>query len=49
MPNNAIPALDEWLYDVGVGVDAGGIGAYLSKAITNGQPIRFFLRLQRRF
>jgi hypothetical protein len=49
VPNNAIPALDEWLYDVGIGVDAGGIGAYLSKAITNGQPIRFFLRLQRRF
>jgi len=49
VPNDKIPNLDEWLYDVGVGVDAGGIGAYLSKALTGGQPIRFFLRLQRRF
>lgn len=49
VPNDKIPTLDEWLYDVGIGVDAGGVGAYLSKALTSGQPIRFFLRLQRRF
>jgi hypothetical protein len=49
VPNDKIPSLDEWLYDVGIGIDAGGIGAYLSKALTDGQPIRFVLRLQRRF
>jgi hypothetical protein len=49
VPNNKIPDVGEWLYDVGVGLDAGGIGAYLSKAITDGQPMRFFVRLQRRF
>jgi hypothetical protein len=49
VPSDRIPSLDEWLYDVGVGLDAGGIGAYLSKALTDGQPIRFFVRLQRRF
>lgn len=49
VPNDRIPDLNEWLYDVGVGLDAGGIGAYLSKALTGGQPVRFFLRLQRRF
>ena len=49
VPSARIPSLDEWLYDVGVGIDAGGIGAYFSKALTDGQPIRFFVRLQRRF
>ena len=49
VPSDRIPSVDEWLYDVGVGIDAGGIGAYLSKALTDGQPIRFFVRLQRRF
>lgn len=49
VPTDKIPALREWLYDVGVGLDAGGIGAYLSKALTDGQPVRFFVRLQRRF
>ncbi|HVX87317.1 MAG TPA: hypothetical protein VG940_00180 [Gemmatimonadales bacterium] len=49
VPNGKIPNLDEWLYDVGVGLDAGGIGVYLSKALTDGQPVRFFVRLQRRF
>ncbi|HET7040991.1 MAG TPA: hypothetical protein VFI13_03185 [Gemmatimonadales bacterium] len=49
VPNGRIPSLDEWMYDLGVGIDAGGIGAFLSKALTAGQPVRFFVRLQRRF
>ena len=49
VPDGRIPSLDEWMYDVGVGLDAGGIGAYLSKALTEGEPVRFFVRLQRRF
>lgn len=49
VPDARIPTLAEWLYDVGIGLDAGGIGAYLSKALSDGQPVRFFIRLQRRF
>jgi hypothetical protein len=49
VPNDRIPALDEWLSEVGIGLDAGGLGAYLSKSLTGGEPVRFFLRLQRRF
>ena len=49
VPDTRIPSLDEWMYDLGVGLDAGGIGAYLSKALTAGEPVRFFVRLQRRF
>ena len=49
VPNDRIPDLAEWSYDIGFGLDAGGIGAYLSKALTDGQPVRLFVRLQRRF
>lgn len=49
VPTSKVPNLDEWLYDVGVGLDAGGIGVYLSKALTDAQPVRLFVRLQRRF
>jgi hypothetical protein len=49
VPNDRIPSLKEWKADVGVGIDAGGIGAYLAKALTDGQPLRLFVRLQRRF
>ena len=49
VPSGRIPNLDEWLYDLGVGLDAGGIGVYLSKALTDAQPVRLFVRLQRRF
>ena len=49
VPDNRIPNLDEWDADVGVGIDAGGIGAYLAKALTGDEPVRVILRLQRRF
>jgi hypothetical protein len=32
-----------------VGLDAGAIGAYLAKSVTGGEPVRFLVRLQRRF
>jgi hypothetical protein len=44
-----IPSLGEWKYDLGIGLDAGGIGAYLAKGISQGGPVRFLVRLQRRF
>jgi hypothetical protein len=46
---NRFPVLGEWAADVGVGLDAGLIGAYLAKSITEGEPVRFVVRLQRRF
>lgn len=49
VPSNRIRSLDEWKADVGVGIDAGGIAAYVTKALTDGEPIRFYLRLERRF
>ena len=49
VPVGRIPSLREWKADVGVGLDAGEIGAYLAKSLTGGEPVRFFVRLQRRF
>ena len=49
VPDERIPSLSEWKADIGVGLDAGGLGIYLSRALTDGQPVRLGLRLQRRF
>ncbi len=49
VPVNRIPSFDEWKADVGIGLDAGEIGAYLAKSLTGGEPIKFLVRLQRRF
>ena len=49
VPVNRIPSFDEWKVDFGVGLDAGGIGAYLAKGISEGGPVKFLVRLQRRF
>ena len=49
VPANRIPSLDEWKVDVGVGIDAGAIAAYLAKGISEGEPVKFHVRLQRRF
>jgi hypothetical protein len=32
-----------------VGLDAGPIGAYVSKSISDEEPVKFVVRLQRRF
>ncbi len=44
-----IPSLEEWKADVGIGLDAGEIGAYLAKGLSDGEPVKFLVRLQRRF
>jgi hypothetical protein len=44
-----IPSLEEWKTDVGIGLDAGEIGVYLAKGLSEGGPIKFLVRLQRRF
>jgi hypothetical protein len=49
VPNNRIPNLDEWKADLGLGVDAGGLGLFLLKAVTGSEPVRVMVRLQRRF
>jgi hypothetical protein len=46
---NHLPAGSQWKFDVGAGLDLGGVGFYLAKALTDSEPLRFTLRLQRRF
>ena len=49
VPVNRIPVLKEWALDVGVGLDTGEFGAYLAKSVSEGEPVKFVIRLQRRF
>ncbi len=49
VPNDRIPVLREWEGDLGFGFDAGGIGLYLVQPLTEGRPLMFSVRLQRRF
>jgi hypothetical protein len=49
VPVARIPALKEWAADLGVGLDAGEIGAYLAKSISTDESVKFVVRLQRRF
>jgi hypothetical protein len=49
VPVNRFPAIKEWALDIGVGLDTGELGAYLAKSISEGEPVRFIVRLQRRF
>ena len=49
VPANRIPVLNEWALDVGVGLDTGELGAYLAKSVSEGEPVKFIIRLQRRF
>ncbi len=49
VPNNRIPRFGEWRKDVGVGIDTGSLGLYLAKSVSNSDPVRFTVRLERRF
>jgi hypothetical protein len=49
VPNDRIPSFNEWKADIGMGLDAGGFGLYLARALTDGQPLRASLRIDRRF
>ncbi|MBA3316925.1 MAG: hypothetical protein H0T50_02400 [Gemmatimonadales bacterium] len=46
---NRIPSLDEWKFDVGIGLDAGEVGAYIAKGVSQDESVKFLVRLQRRF
>lgn len=49
IPSDRIPTLGTWLADFGLGIDWSGLGVYVAKAVTVGQPLRFTLRLDHRF
>ena len=49
VPVNSLPVLSEWDFDAGVGLDAGSIGAYLAKSLSDDEPVKFVVRLQHRF
>jgi hypothetical protein len=49
VPSNKIQSLSEWRSDIGIGLDAGGFGLYLGKAIADPEPVRLGVRLVRRF
>jgi len=49
VPVNRLPALKEWAFDAGIGLDAGGIAAFLAKSLSEEEPVKFVVRLQRRF
>lgn len=49
VPVNRLPVLNEWSLDMGLGLDAGEIGAYLAKSVSSGESVKFVVRLQRRF
>lgn len=49
VPVNRLPVLNEWSLDLGLGLDAGELGAYLAKSVSSGEPVKFIVRLQRRF
>jgi hypothetical protein len=49
VPEDRLPSFEEWKVDVGLGLDAGEIGAYIVKGISEGESVKFLVRLQRRF
>jgi len=49
LPAGRIPKFDSWLVDAGLGVDWGGFGVYIAKAVTTGERLRFTVRLDHRF
>ncbi len=49
LPSDRLPTLGSWVADLGLGIDWGGLGLYVAKAVTAGEPLRFTLRLDHRF
>src|SRR5438445_1118853 len=49
VPSERLPTIGSWLGNLGLGVDWGGFGLYVAKAVTAGEPLRFTLRLDHRF
>jgi hypothetical protein len=49
LPSDRLPTLGSWLAELGLGVDWGGFGLYVAKAVTTGERLRFTVRLDHRF
>lgn len=49
VPANRIQAIDEWLADIGVGLQGRVFGVFVAKAITDDDSPRVSFRMQRRF
>jgi hypothetical protein len=49
LPSDRLPTLGSWLAELGLGVDWGGFGVYVAKAVTTGERLRFTVRLDHRF
>ncbi len=49
VPNGRIQSIAEWRSDIGIGLDAGNFGVYLAKALPDAEPLRFGVRISRRF
>jgi hypothetical protein len=49
LPANRLPTISSWLADLGLGMDWGGFGFYIAKAVTSGEPLRITVRLEHRF
>lgn len=49
VPSDRLPDFDSMLADLGLGIDWGGLGLYISKAVTAGERLRFTVRLDHRF
>lgn len=49
LPSDRLPTLGSWLAELGLGVDWGGFGVYVAKAVTTGEHLRFTVRLDHRF
>lgn len=49
-PSGRIPSFDTFRRDIGGGLDFGGLGFYLAKALSSSdEPLRVFVRLRHRF
>ena len=49
IPSDQFPTIGSWLGDLGLGMDWGGFGVYVAKAVTTGEPFRVVVRLDHRF
>jgi hypothetical protein len=49
VPSGQLPNIDSWIADLGLGVDWGGFGVYVAKAVTAGRGLQVTARLEHRF
>jgi Omp85 superfamily domain len=49
LASDRFPTIGSWLADLGLGMDWGGFGVYVAKAVTSGEPLRITIRLDHRF